>query len=211
MLGFHSTSNTLDVVIRPMTRSELCVEFEGSSWLDNRVQVIRGVPRVAGPFEIRINGGSELDLRSGATDVAPSDPPRIVVPDFGDAERSTRKLSPRKFRPGDNPDSGVSLGRRESLNAGDASFSNPGYSVRPAAHHKNSKRLASEISAVLSTPTRPRNSYRPAVGNQSSFSDGRLVTPGARSMSSSVPSIGSKLHVFECFVYYSNYIGMITC
>ena len=65
-LGFHLQSNTLDVLVRPMTNSELCVEYEGCSWLENRLHVIRGSsgPRTKGPFEIRVNGGPSLDLRS---------------------------------------------------------------------------------------------------------------------------------------------------
>ena len=202
-LGFHPTSNTLDVTIRPMTRAELSVEYEGASWLDNRIKVIRGVQRVTGPFEVRINGGAELDMRTDNSDVPSSHHlgDAVAKIDLGDGGPSARrKVSPddipsfrRKLSPGDVPDSGVSLGRREEFDGGDTAPTGLDRSVRSVPRRTNPQRLASEVSAILATPTRPRKVYRSALDARSNRSASELAQLGTRAMSSSTPSLGGEL------------------
>ena len=59
-LAFHSESNTLDVLLRPMTGLELSLEWPGCDWIQNRLHVIRGTRRNAGPCEVKVEGTQHL-------------------------------------------------------------------------------------------------------------------------------------------------------
>ena len=178
-----------------MTSQELNVEFEGASWLENRIHVIRGTPRASGPFEIRVNGGADLDIRSeisddhrNASDLAP----RINVPDL------VAQDGRRKFNSGNMNDSGVSLGRRASPeNHGDVD-STPVSGSRSIFRRPDPRQLVSEISHVLTTPTRPRvsgNKSERATPKSARLEKERVSARlEARSYASSVPSIGGKCY-----------------
>ena len=121
--------------------------------------------------------------------------------DLGDGGPSARrKVSPgdipsfrRKLSPGDVPDSGVSLGRREEFDAGEIASTGLDRSIRSVPRRTNPQKLASEVSAILATPTRPRKVYRSALDARSNRSASELAQLGTRAMSSSTPSIGGKL------------------
>ena len=219
MVAFHQQSNTLDVQLRPMTRSELCVEFEGASWLENRLRVVRETKvHSGGPSMVRVNGGDRLDTRSEIS--TPVDGLGKVSPGDHDATVQRRKLFHAQ-----HDDSGVSIDRRESPSEVDGSRgfgSTPSSSSRSVMRRTDPGRLASVVTRVLTTPVRSQAGSRdgfakrartvpklegpgagPALSNRSvnysgigavlrDIATARPVQSDTRSLSSSAPSIGGE-------------------
>ena len=93
---------------------------------------------------------------------------------------------------GIHDDSGVSLGRRGSPNILLPSAAATSSRIRLDPRRPSARRLASEVSAVLTscTPTRPR-AYD-VVNDKKRDRSGLPLSQSARSLSSSVPSIGGE-------------------
>ena len=193
-VGFHRQSNTLDVLLRPMSGSELAVDFAGCSWLESRLHVVRGSRHTFGPCEVRVNGEQTLEetpvptpgdkVCDGEEASHRADVPRLTVP--------WRKTSQKRLAHQSFNDSGVSLGRRTSpVDPADGPRISPDDNLSARSIRRCVQGLAAEVAGSLGTPTRSRQPR--AVTLEQDGSDAVMRTSIRSDDTVSSHSIGGKL------------------